>query len=273
MTVLKNTAKLVEDVPFPALTFCGSGLHMNNVEKKLVEDFNSWRVNNNKNETSKTAIYKDLEQFMEERFQIQPKKEKDPTIIGQPIIILDILDTMIAPDVDASIAANSLRQNIIACKELTTSAVDSCVYSCSRQDFELFQGESGSKCFHLSAGDSGAQFNTAGEDCANMGAQLATISHGAENQFVRDLIVDLPDGSDGCVIIGLTDLANKGIFRWQNDPTVAWTAGTAEEPIQNFWGHAQGEDQPDNGGGLEEDCVCVGKNGLWYDYPCLRNRK
>ena len=175
MTVLKNTAKLVEDVPFPALTFCGSGLHMNNVEKKLVEDFNIWRVNNNKNETSKTAIYKEVEEFMEERFQIQPKKENDPTM-GQPITILDILDTMIAPDVDASIAANSLRQNILACKELTKSVDDTCVNSCSRQDFELFQGESGSKYFHLSAGDSGVQFNTAGEDCANMGAQLATIS-------------------------------------------------------------------------------------------------
>ena len=78
MTVLKNTAKLVEDVPFPALTFCGSGLHMNNVEKKLVEDFNIWRINNNKNETSETAIYKEVEEFMEERFQIQPKKENDP---------------------------------------------------------------------------------------------------------------------------------------------------------------------------------------------------
>ena len=87
MTVLKNTAKLVEEVPFPALTFCGSGLHMNNVEKKLVEDFNIWRVNNNKNETSKTAIYKEVEEFMEERFQISPKKENDP-LIGQPCIVL-----------------------------------------------------------------------------------------------------------------------------------------------------------------------------------------
>ena len=39
VTVLKDTTKLVTDVPFPALTLCGSGLHMNNVEKKLIEDF------------------------------------------------------------------------------------------------------------------------------------------------------------------------------------------------------------------------------------------
>ena len=65
-----------------------------------------------------------------------------------------------------------------------------------------------------------SHFNTAGEECANMGAQLATISDGAENQFVRDLMADLVDppgsyyGSGTCVIIGLNDLANEGIFRW-----------------------------------------------------------
>ena len=36
VTVLKDTTKLVTEVPFPSLTLCGSGLHMNNVEKKLV---------------------------------------------------------------------------------------------------------------------------------------------------------------------------------------------------------------------------------------------
>ena len=44
VTILKNTTKLVTDVPFPALTLCGSGLHMNNVEKKLVLDFRKWRT-------------------------------------------------------------------------------------------------------------------------------------------------------------------------------------------------------------------------------------
>ena len=36
VTVLKDTTKLVTEVPFPSLTLCGSGVHMNNVEKKLV---------------------------------------------------------------------------------------------------------------------------------------------------------------------------------------------------------------------------------------------
>ena len=104
---MKDTTKLVTEVPFPALTLCSSGLHMNNVEKKLVQDFREWRTQNKKTKTNKEAVEKDMKEFMESRFQI---KSRD-----QPINILDILDMMIAPDVDASIAANGVRENEIAC--------------------------------------------------------------------------------------------------------------------------------------------------------------
>ena len=90
VTVLKNTTKLVTDVPFPALTLCGSGVHMNNVEKKLVQDFRDWRTQNKKTKTNKEAIQKDMEEFMEERFQI--KQTRTETDGEQPINILDILD-------------------------------------------------------------------------------------------------------------------------------------------------------------------------------------
>ena len=52
VTVLKSTAKLVSEVPFPALTVCGSGVHMGNVERKLIEDFGDWRTKNKRSETS-----------------------------------------------------------------------------------------------------------------------------------------------------------------------------------------------------------------------------
>ena len=139
VTILKNTAKLVTDVPFPALTICGSGLHMNNVEKKLIEDFENWRVEKNKSETKKEAIYEDVEEFMLTRFQIKPSNEKNSernskgetsAAREKPISILDILDTMIAPDVDASLAANSVRQNAMACQKSTLSRDDTCTYSC-----------------------------------------------------------------------------------------------------------------------------------------------
>ena len=70
VTTLKNTAKIVTDIPFPALTVCSSGLHMNNVEKKLIQDFGNWRAQQNRNETTKEEIYKDAEEFMWIRFQI-----------------------------------------------------------------------------------------------------------------------------------------------------------------------------------------------------------
>ena len=52
---MKNTTKLVADVPFPALTLCGSGLHMNNVEKKLVQDFRDWRSLHKKTKVDKQS--------------------------------------------------------------------------------------------------------------------------------------------------------------------------------------------------------------------------
>ena len=39
VTSLKNTAKPVTDVPFPAVAICAPGNHMSNVEKKIEENF------------------------------------------------------------------------------------------------------------------------------------------------------------------------------------------------------------------------------------------
>ena len=171
---------------------------MNNVEKELVQDFSLWRVKNNRNETSRKSIYKDTEDFMEERFQIKPSTSQTP------ITILDILNTMIGPDVDASIAANSVRQHIMGCQEST--AQDACVYSCSLYDFKL----SGKTCFHLSSSDATAPYDQAKVSCANRGAELATVSSVAENNFIKQLIQE--SGLSASVMIGLKDLANEGIF-------------------------------------------------------------
>ena len=86
---------------------------MGNVEKKLVLDFTSWRRERNQNETTKEAIKRDFENFMHARFQIKPSQNAS----NEPISIIDILDMMIAPDVDDWIAANSVRENALACKQ------------------------------------------------------------------------------------------------------------------------------------------------------------
>ena len=71
VTILKNTTKLIKDVPFPALTLCSSGVHLNNVEKKLVQDFTDWRTLQQKINTSKEEIAEDMEDFMEDNFHIK----------------------------------------------------------------------------------------------------------------------------------------------------------------------------------------------------------
>ena len=181
---------------------------------------------------------------MEERFQIQPKKENDPTM-GQPITILDILDTMIAPDVDASIAANSVRQNIIACKGTTRSAQDSCVRSCAYEEFELYIGEQGgSKCYHLSTNT--LLYDSARESCRGFsGSKLATINTGAENEFVRQLLHG--SSNTDSVLIGLNDVRDEGTYRWQSA-----VSESGKEVEWTNWGDAQ-----PTGGMSEwnEDCV------------------
>ena len=70
---------------------------------------------------------------MQSRFQIEPTKSGE-----QPIGILDILDTMIAPDVEASVAANGVREHAIACKESAEIKKNDCGYTCSEGGFRLF---------------------------------------------------------------------------------------------------------------------------------------
>ena len=60
VTTLKNTAKPVTEVPFPAVTICGSGFHMNNVEKQVTEDFAAWRRDNGKDEIDPDRIKEDI---------------------------------------------------------------------------------------------------------------------------------------------------------------------------------------------------------------------
>ena len=109
VTTLKQTAKPVTDLLFPAVTICASGLHMDNVEKKVAENFAMWREANNRNENQKEAVEKDIKEYMRSAFQIKD----DAT----PVNILDILDTMVAPNVDSSLSANGVRENVFACKE------------------------------------------------------------------------------------------------------------------------------------------------------------
>ena len=112
VTTLKQTAKPVTDLSFPAVTICASGLHMDNVERKVGENFAKWREENNKKDNNKEALEKDIKEYMHTVFHI-----KRNVIKSASVSILDILDTMIAPNVEASVAVNAVRENVFACKK------------------------------------------------------------------------------------------------------------------------------------------------------------
>ena len=111
VTTLKNTAKPVTDVQFPAVTICGSGFHMGNVEEKINRNFRKWRNETGRNSNDINQIRADMVEYMKITFQIKPKPEGDQG----PANIMDILDTMVASNVEASMAANAVRENVIAC--------------------------------------------------------------------------------------------------------------------------------------------------------------
>ena len=177
VTILKNTTKLVTDVPFPALTICGSGIHMNNVEKKLTKDFDTWRIGNDRNETNEEAAKKDMEEFMHTRFQIKPSKSEPEELVN----ILDILNMMIAPDVDASVAASSIIENAAACKQSNQAMKAVCSNSCANPNFKLLGG----KCFYVST--AAANYDNAVTACQDQSAVLAKISTQEEDDFVWSL--------------------------------------------------------------------------------------
>ena len=95
---LKNTAKPVNEINFPVVTICSAGLHMDLVEKVFNEKVRKWL-----NGSKPTTV--DIAKYMAEFFQISDKEAN----------ILDILDTMVASNVEASVAANSVRENVVAC--------------------------------------------------------------------------------------------------------------------------------------------------------------
>ena len=225
---------------------------MGNVERKVGESFAKWRAEKNKKETTVEAIYEEIEEYMRATFQIEPKDDTE----REPANILDILDTMIASDVDASVAANSIRENVMACRNETPKTGDSdCVFSCSNSGFSV----SGSTCFHVST--SQLNFANAVSACQGMGAKLATISSSTEDEKVWNLMsADGPPAQEDWTYIGLNDLQVEGAFVWQD--------GTSLNGYTNWYdGDPNGESQ--------HNCVLKGhmENGKWSDVDCAEENR
>ena len=110
ITTLKTTARPVTDLSFPTVTICAAGLHMENVKTVLERNFNDWRFQNRKSWDAED-IESLMAEFMRETFQIKDKG----------VNILDLLNTMISPKVESSLASNGVRENMAACSKQCSS--------------------------------------------------------------------------------------------------------------------------------------------------------
>ena len=179
---------------------------MNNVERKLILDFKEWRAKENRNETTKAAIEKDTEEFMLTRFQIQPSQAEEEHSLS----ILDILDTMIAPEIEDSISANSVREQAITCKQIEEKRDEKfdCKPSCPDSSFTLFD----KTCLFVSK-STAASYENAGSACREMGALVVTT----KSKELDDKIWTLTNPDS--VWIGL---------RRNTEGTLMWRDGTTD---------------------------------------------
>ena len=66
ITTLRNTALPVTEIPFPTVTICGNGFHMNNVERAVGQNFAKWRKENNR--TGLDTVTVDMADYMKSTF-------------------------------------------------------------------------------------------------------------------------------------------------------------------------------------------------------------
>ena len=222
---------------------------MDNVQRKLAKNFVKWRADKKKNETKRETLENDIQEFMEKTFQIKTES----------LSILDILDTMIAPNPDTSVAANGVRGNIFACKENSQAngkrrrkKRSTATYSCPNNKFNL----SGNNCFWVS--DQALNYNEAISQCSAQGAELATINNAKDETFVSDLMPSsLRPGGEQIYWIGLNDIEDEGTFVWQ------------DKSVPTYFNWNQGQPEVGN----TQDCVVKRKiNEEWYDQNCNRER-
>lgn len=100
-----------QDIEFPTVTICGSGQYFGPVETTLSNQFDEWNMNNNskinQTEEQKTEAFRE---FLAAVYKVENGTN-----------ILDILSTMISPELEAAAARNLLRhQQVCSAGSKTT---------------------------------------------------------------------------------------------------------------------------------------------------------
>ena len=111
ITTLSSTSKPVSELEFPTVTFCGAGLHIDLVQKMVYNYFHKWMGEKGYDQENITDEHFAI--YMREQFQINDTNTN----------ILDILDTMLADNVDSSVAANGVRKNEFACRQSKDTSI------------------------------------------------------------------------------------------------------------------------------------------------------
>ena len=108
VTSLKNPAMSVNNLPFPAVTICTSGLDMEAVTDRLMKDFDSWKMEAGKTSVDKEEDKAHLEDYMKFKFEIEDISSKN---------IFEIIKALNSPDPGKTMRSNSLLERAIACSK------------------------------------------------------------------------------------------------------------------------------------------------------------
>ena len=121
ITTLKNTAKDVTELVFPAVTVCSEGLNMDAVSKALARDFSEWSEEKHRAEALHSDLANpfirlnkrqvgvgptDASNYMQEKFGISQDSE---------FSIFDVINAMSSSNVEKSTASDGVRKNQLAC--------------------------------------------------------------------------------------------------------------------------------------------------------------
>ena len=112
VTTLKDPAKSLSSLPFPAVTICTSGLDMEAVKDKLMKDFNSWKMEEGKTSIDKEEDKVHLEEYMKAKFEIED--------IGSNFFaknIFDIVKALSSPNPGKTMKSLSVLERVIACSK------------------------------------------------------------------------------------------------------------------------------------------------------------
>ena len=108
VTSLKDPAKPVAGLSFPAVTICTSGLDMEAVKDKLLLDFDKWKTMEGKTSLDKEKDKTHLREYMKMTFEIEDFGGKN---------IFDILKALSSPDPGRTMNSLSVLDKTIACSK------------------------------------------------------------------------------------------------------------------------------------------------------------